>query len=305
MHHEKEQKIHELKLEFFTDVAHEFKTPLSLIIGPLNDLMQKDLTKEVKEFCYQVISKNTKRMMFLVNQLLDFRKISADINILNVSENNLSEFIQHTAKAFLWQAHNENIHFNILVPKNFTCYFDSSIMEKVLYNIISNAFKYTPRNGIIELEVKPIWKEQIRVANIIVRDSGKGIPDEEKNRIFERFFHGKDRYSSGIGLHLSYALIKAHKGEITVADSNYGGAEFVLAIPVSREAFAENELNNGEDTHKWPQDIFKLQKIHHKPIAPERERILIVEDDHDLRVYLRNCLQSQYHVSEAATGVEG
>ena len=305
LNHEKEQKIHELKLEFFTDVAHEFKTPLSLIIGPLNDLMQKDLAKEGKEFCFQVISKNTKRMMFLVNQLLDFRKVNADINILNVRENNLSEFIQQTTKAFLWQAHNENIHFNIVVPKDFMCYFDSSLLEKVLYNVISNAFKYTPQKGIIELEVKPIWKDQLRVANIIVRDSGKGIPDEEKNKIFERFFHGKDRYSSGIGLHLCYTLVRAHKGEITVSDSNYGGAEFILSIPVSKEAYAENELIDGEVVHKWPQDNFKLQKIRTKPVAPERERILVVEDDHDLRAYLRNCLQAQYHVSEAANGVEG
>ncbi len=305
LNHEKEQKIHNLKLQFFTDVAHEFKTPLSLIIGPLSDLMQKDMANEAKEFCFQVISKNTKRMMFLVNQLLDFRKISADINILNVNENNLSEFIEHTTKAFLWQAQNEHIHFNILDPKDFICYFDPNIMEKVLYNVISNAFKYTPQQGIIELEVKPIWKDQLRVANIIVRDSGKGIPDEEKNKIFERFFHGKDRYSSGIGLHLCYTLVKAHKGEIIVSDSNYGGAEFVLSIPVSKEAYAENELNDGKVLHKWPQDNFKLTSVRTKPVAPERERILIVEDDHDLRAYLRNCLQAQYHVSEASNGVEG
>lgn len=305
LNHEKEQKIHELKLQFFTDVAHEFKTPLSLIIGPLKDLMQKDLAKEGKEFCFQVISRNTKRMMFLVNQLLDFRKISAEINILNVSNKNLSDFIQETTQAFLWQAQNENIHFNILDSKDFICYFDSNILEKVLYNILSNAFKYTPQNGIIEVEVKPMWKDQLRVANIIVRDSGKGIPDEEKNKIFERFFHGKNRYSSGIGLHLSYTLIRAHKGEITVADSNYGGAEFVLTIPVSKEAYTENELNDGERVHKWPQDTFKLQKIQGKPVAPERERILIVEDDHDLRAYLKNCLQARYHLSEASNGVEG
>lgn len=305
LNHEKEQKIHNLKLEFFTDVAHEFKTPLSLIIGPLNDLMHKDLSREVKEFCYQVISRNTKRMMFLVNQLLDFRKISADINILNVREKNLSEFIYRTTEAFLWQAQDENIHLNIIVPKDFNCYFDASIMEKVLYNVLSNAFKYTPQNGIIELKVKPIWKDQVQYANIMVRDSGKGIPDEEKNKIFERFFHGKNRYSSGIGLHLSYTLIKAHKGEINVADSNYGGAEFVLTIPVSKESFAENELFDGEEMHKWPQDIFKLQKVQSKPVAPERERILIVEDDHDLRAYLKNSLQARYNLSEAANGLDG
>lgn len=303
--HEKEQKIHELKLTFFTDVAHEFKTPLSLIIGPLNDLMHNDLIKDRKEFCFQVISRNTKRMMFLVNQLLDFRMISANINILHATKNNLSEFIHHVTKAFLWQAQNENIHFNFRIPKDFICYFDSNIMEKVLYNIISNAFKYTPKNGIIEVEVKPAWKDQIQIANIIIRDSGKGIPDEAKNKIFERYFHGKERYSSGIGLHLSYALVKAHNGEITVSDSIYGGAEFVLTIPVSKDAFEDNELNTGEKVTEWPQDYFNIQNKQIKPVAPERERILIVEDDHDLRAYLRNCLQSQYHVSEASNGTEG
>jgi len=305
LNHEKEQKIHELKLVFFTDVAHEFKTPLSLIIGPLNDLINKNLGKTEKEFCFQVISRNTKRMMFLVNQLLDFRRINADINILHVNQNNLSQFINHITKAFLWQAQNENINFNILTPKDFVCYFDSNIMEKVLYNIISNAFRFTPKNGIIELEVKSAWKDQLQVANIIVRDSGKGISDEDKNKIFERFFHGKERHSSGIGLHLSYTLLKAHKAEITVSDSNYGGAEFFLSLPVSKEAYTENELNGEEQEQKWPQDSFRIRKSQIEPVALERKHVLVVEDDHDLRAYLRSCLQLHYHVSEASNGLEG
>ncbi|TLX75615.1 response regulator [Labilibacter sediminis] len=302
---QQEQELHEFKLMFFTDVAHEFKTPLSLIIGPLNDLMRNNLTKDSRDFCFHVISRNTQRMMFLVSQLLDFRKINAQKNILKVEECNLAAFIQQTTQAFLWQAQNENIHFNVLKPEEFICYFDKDIIEKVLYNVISNAFKYTPENGIIELELKPIWKDNQQIANLTVRDSGKGIPDNEKNKIFDRYFHGKDRYASGIGLHLSYTLIKAHRGDINVADSNYGGAEFILSIPVSKENFSNTEISTTIQSRPAQQDVFMEVPKTDKTIAEERERILVVEDDHDLRAYLKNCLQTNYHISEANNGKEG
>ena len=238
----KEQEINEFKLVFFTDIAHEFKTPLSLIIGPLNDLIENKHSKESIAFCYQILERNTQRMMHLVNQLLDFRKVNANINILNVANNDLSELVSHTAKAFLWQAESENIKFDVSVPKEFICYFDADLIEKVLYNALSNAFKYTPRNGTIEIYLKPIWNGEKQSANLIIIDSGKGISNEDKTKIFDRFFHGKERTSSGIGLHLSHKLITEHKGKINVADSNYGGTEFIISFPVSKEDYKENEF---------------------------------------------------------------
>lgn len=290
---------------FFTDVAHEFKTPLSLIIGPLNDLIQNKLSAEHRDFCYKIVSRNTKRMMFLVNQLLDFRKISANKNILKISESNLAEFIGQTSKAFKWQAKSEEINFNVVKPESFLCYFDRDIIEKVVYNLLSNAFKYAPRHGIVEIEVKPLWKKEKQIANIIIRDSGKGIPNEQKNKVFERYFHGKDRSSSGIGLHLSYNLIKAHKGEINVADSAYGGTEFIVAIPVSKNKYNDFEFSEQKEIEAVSEKLLAETNIQTKEMAEDQEIVLIVEDDHDLRAYLKNCLNGTYVVLEANNGVEG
>ncbi len=303
--HTKDQEINELKLMFFTDVAHEFKTPLSLIIGPLNDLIQNKLSIDQRDFCFKIVSRNTKRMMFLVNQLLDFRKISANKNILRVTENDLAEFIEQTSKAFMWQAKSEEINFNIITPESFQCYFDRDIIEKVVYNLLSNALKYTPKKGIVEIEVKPLWKEGKQFANIIIRDSGKGIPNDQKDKVFERYFHGKDRSSSGIGLHLSYTLIKAHKGETHIADSAYGGTEFIVSVPVSKLEYKDFELFEQQNSNALSEQLIDEMDVQSKETADDRETVLIVEDDHDLRVYLTNCLNSTYTVCEASNGMEG
>jgi signal transduction histidine kinase/ligand-binding sensor domain-containing protein/DNA-binding NarL/FixJ family response regulator len=303
--YDKDKEINELKLMFFTDVAHEFKTPLSLIIGPLNDLISDNITEEHRKFCFKIISRNTKRMMFLVSQLLDFSKLNANKNILKISKSDLSEFITQITKAFLWQAKNEQIHFNVTTRDAFDCFFDRDLIEKVVYNLLSNAFKHTPVNGIVEIEIKPVWNNDKQIANIIVRDSGKGIPDEQKARIFERYFHGNQRTSSGIGLHLSYSLINAHKGELSVADSAYGGSEFIVTIPVSKNDYADFEFFNAtQDKIGTEEFILESEEIK-KELSEERECILIVEDDHDLRVYLKNCLKANYLVIEAHDGNDG
>lgn len=303
--YDKDKEINELKLMFFTDVAHEFKTPLSLIVGPLNDLISNKITEEHRNFCFKIISRNTKRMMFLVSQLLDFSKLNDNKNILKISKSDLSEFIQQVSKAFLWQAKDEEINFNVIAPEVFECYFDRDLVEKVVYNLLSNAFKYTPVNGIVEIEVKPIWNNEKQIANIIVRDNGKGIPDAQKGKIFERYFHGNQRSSSGIGLHLSYSLINAHQGALTVADSAYGGTEFIVTIPVSINHYENVELFTVNEDKAERENLFLESEVLNKEMSEENELILIVEDDHDLRAYLKNCLKSNYQVIEAQNGKDG
>ncbi len=304
----KEQEINEFKLTFFTDIAHEFKTPLSLIIGPLNDLIENKHSKESIDFCHQILTRNTQRMMHLVNQLLDFRKVNANINILKVSKNNLSDLVSQTTKAFLWQAESENIKFNITVPEDFTCYFDGDLIEKVLYNALSNAFKYTPKKGTIEIYLKPIWNGNKQLANIIIKDSGKGISNKDKSKIFDRFFHGKERTSSGIGLHLSHKLITEHKGQINVSDSMYGGTEFIISFPVSKEDFSNKEIFKIKDETIINKEQYFQEKVRDNEKLENNEKletILIVEDDHDLRAYLRNSLQNDFQIFEAVNGLEG
>lgn len=305
---EQEKEINEMKLIFFTDVAHEFKTPLSLVIGPLNDLISGNLSKESKEFCYQIISRNTKRMMTLVNQLLDFRKINSGINVLKVSRNDLCFFVKETAKSFYWEAKNKDITFNIISPESYICHFDKDIVEKVVFNVLSNAFKYTPDKGTIEIELKPTWKQEFEFFIIIIKDSGKGIPQVDKKKIFQRHFHGRDRSSSGIGLHLAATLIEAHKGEINVLNSSLGGTEFMITLPVSSKAFSREEYLTEDDIPNSSAQAYVPDEIlleSPEDENSERESILIVEDDHDLRKYLKNILMNTYLVLEATNGKEG
>ncbi|MCU4177881.1 response regulator [Carboxylicivirga sp. N1Y90] len=302
-----QESLNEMKLTFFTDVAHEFKTPLSLIYGPVNELINGDIIEDKKQLCLDVISRNTRRMMFLVSQLLDFRKIENEINILRVGKGDFSEFIKNSMQAFIWQAKNNQIAFSLNVPIEIICYFDQDVMEKVLFNIVSNAFKYTPKHGHIDVKITANKVDNPTELIISVRDSGKGIPDNEKKKIFERFFHGKDRFSSGIGLHLSYSLIMAHKGSIVVNDSKYGGAEFVIQLPVQKDVFDRNELVESVDGDVnipinqsnviLPTDSDDKQN--------DVDNILVVEDDNELRAYLRSSLQDKYRVTEASNGKEG
>ncbi|MFT4644682.1 MAG: signal transduction histidine kinase/ligand-binding sensor domain-containing protein [Planctomycetota bacterium] len=307
---EQEKEINEMKLIFFTDVAHEFKTPLSLIIGPLNDLIKGNISKEHKDFCFNIVSRNTNRLMNLVNQLLDFRKINSGVNILKVSRNDMSVFVKEISKSFEWQSKSRNINLNFISPECYFCHFDKDIVEKVIYNLLSNAFKYTPNNGTIEIEIKPTWKQEFEYFVILIKDSGKGISQQDKKKIFQRHFHGKDRSSSGIGLHLAASLIEAHKGEINVLNSSLGGTEFMITLPVSSKAFTEVEYLSKEDIpYNLPKDYVPgdfIERIDEEDEEDEdKEKILIVEDDYDLRKYLKNILKSNYNVLEANNGKEG
>ncbi len=305
---EQEKEINELKLTFFTDIAHEFKTPLSLVIGPIEDLIRGNISVKHREFCYHVLSRNTNRMLHLINQLLDFRKISSGINILKISSGDICTQIRDIAGYFDWEAKNSNINFRTITPDSFLCYFDKDIVEKVVFNVLSNAFKYTPFGGIIEIELKPIWKNDLEYVIIAIKDNGKGIPQEDKRKIFERHFHGKERSSSGIGLHLSETLVHAHKGEISVSDSAIGGTEFMITLPVSYNAFTINEFLSTEDMTPEVRKNYLLSDMPESFVdiaADQKEKILIVEDDLDLRKYLKNVLLADYSVIEASNGKEG
>jgi len=303
-----QKEINELKLEFFTDIAHEFKTPLSLIIGPIEDLIRGKQSVKYREFCYNILSRNTHRMLNLINQLLDFRKINSGVNILKVSRNEICSQISEITEYFAWEVKNSNIAFKIIAPDSYYCHYDRDILEKVIFNVLSNAFKYTPFGGIIEIELKPTWKNDLEYVIIHIKDSGKGIPQEDKRKIFERHFHGKERSSSGIGLHLSATLIKAHKGEINVSNSSMGGTEFMITLPVSSKAFAVEEYLIEDDIVPLMTKNYipgNTPDVEEETRNDHKEKILIVEDDYDLRKYLKNILLYDFNVVEASNGKEG
>lgn len=226
--------------------------------------------------------------------------------------NNLFEFLIYIQFYHVfYHLHNQknaSITFNIIAPESYFCHFDRDIIEKVIYNLLSNAFKYTPKNGTIEIEIKPTWKQELEYFIIIIKDSGKGISERDQKRIFDRHFHGKERSSSGIGLHLTSKLIEAHKAEINVMNSSFGGAEFMISLPVSSKAYTEEEFLSKDDIPSQipydyeTGDFFQENNFQENS---NKEKILLVEDDFDLRKYLKNILSKNHLVLEAIDGKEG
>lgn len=298
-----DKKLRDRQLRFFVDVGHEFKTPLSLILAPFNDLTDEKLSKEQKNLCLQIVSRNIDRMNFLVHQLIDLGRISEGQKFVKVTKKDLRQSIREYTKAFEWQIQHENIDLRLNLNQ---CvgYFDNSVLEKGFYNVLSNAFKYTPSDGVVDISLKIELVDGKDFAIITVSDSGSGIPDDQKSHIFERFYHGKDRASSGIGLHLAQSLIQAHGGSISVEDSDLGGAKFKITLPISRSSYADGEIDSSSE------EIALLDsKEDNDPDNDEAmekdETILIVEDDYDLRNYLNITLQNDYSILEASNGEQG
>ncbi len=298
-----DKEIRERQMRFFVDVAHEFKTPLSLISAPFNDLMNQNLSQEQKSICLQIVSRNINRMNFLVKQLLYFGKITEGENPLKVTRKDLRQSIKEYIEAFKWQVKHENIDLRLNLD---SCvgYFDRNVLEKGFYNVLSNAFKYTPNGGIIDITLKVKKEQEQENAIITVSDSGPGVPDEQKTLIFERFYHGKDRASSGIGLHLAQRLIVAHGGSITVEDSQFGGTQFKITLPISKNSYTDSAIDYSEE------EIEKSRLDEDEDLIEEEstihgETILIVEDDPELRNYLSISLQNNFTILESSNGEHG
>lgn len=297
-----DKELRERQLRFFVDVGHEFKTPLSLILAPFNDLMNHALSKEQKNMCMEIVSRNIQRMNFLVNQLLDFGKITEGVSLIRVTKKDLRQSIRDYTKAFQWQVQHEQIDLRLNLDK---CegYFDRNVLEKGFYNVLSNAFKYTPSGGVIDISLKVEQKMEYEYAIITVSDSGPGVPDNKKQLIFERFYHGKDRASSGIGLHLAQSLINAHGGTITVEDSELGGTRFKITLPISKNYY-DASIIDAKLEELQPSDTTGMNTYDDEVVEKE-ETILVVEDDHELRNYLKISLQNDYSILEANNGEQG
>ena len=302
----KEAELNEVKLMFFTNVAHEFKTPLSLIIGPVNDLLQNGSKDQLQQFCFNVISRNVKRLSLLVDQLLDFRTLNQGQPLLNVTQSDIGTCVRELSMAFEWQANRNNIDFNLKMPAYpFMGWFDPDKLNKVLFNILSNAFKNTPKGGKIDVEMKHIVHDAGNMVRISISDSGPGIDPADKKKVFTLFFHKKLPGSHGIGMHLAWQLVKAHKGTLEVADSVYNGSEFIVTLPVGREDYSDEEIFSQKENPNIHHQLDLLSPAVHPVNYPKTgDKILIVEDDHDLQEYLCNLLHESYAVFAAQNGRE-
>lgn len=314
-HQQKEaQRIHELdmlKLKFFTNVSHEFRTPLSLIITPVEKMM-KQTEDEGQKKQFQLIYRNAKRLLGLVNQLLDFRKLEMHELRLYPSLGNIIVFVKELTFSFTDLAEKKNISFTFFSSaESLEMLFDPEKIERIMFNLLSNAFKFTPERGSISVIVA--IKDTVgsgRNVEITVKDSGIGIPEEEQDKIFERFFQHEVPGSilnqgSGIGLAISREFVRLHGGNIRVRSRPGEGTEFIVSLPVKSQsapvfpaAAPEKEIvmhTAHDNIHDELPDKADRKK----------ESILVVDDNDDIRFYIKDNLRANYTVFEAVNGNEG
>ena len=304
---EKEEKLNQEKLRFFTNISHELRTPLTLILGPVNQLLQED--QDSRQLgTYQLIFNNTQRLLKLVNQILDFRKVQDGTLRVKVTEVNILPQIKDIFYSFNYIADEKGINFKLYNPNNdIYAWVDTDKFEKVLYNLLSNAFKFTRNQGKIEVFVDTVESEQKSIV-LKVKDNGIGLSEKDQKRIFDRFYQAKsgleNNTGTGIGLSLVKHLVEVHKGKMELISVPGKGSEFTISLPIEKSAYNEEEIFEIK-SEKMPLEqpvIIGAPKI---PDVDLKEKILIIEDNSELRSFIKNYLSHTYEVYEAENGKEG
>ena len=285
------REANEERLRFYANITHELKTPLTLILGPAEDLGKDPSLPEDARRKVAVLVKNVKRLLDLTNRLLTFRKTETHNMALNVTYGNLSEIIQEIGSVFAESNTNKETLFTISVEPGVMTEFDREIVTIIVDNLLSNAMKFTPKGSVclkLEKRSDPQWGEE---AVISVEDTGYGIPKDQQNKIFERYYQVKDAHQAqgtGIGLSLVRSLVALHGGRIEL-DSEVGrGSIFRVCLPVRGLSGAGEALP--EEPAAQPSD---------------RAIVVVVEDDKDIRHYIRESLEETYSVFTAKNGNEG
>jgi signal transduction histidine kinase/ligand-binding sensor domain-containing protein/DNA-binding response OmpR family regulator len=314
------RELDRLKIKFLTNLSHEFRTPISLILGPVDKLISQEKKEQSYSQLY-MIKRNARRLLNLVNQLLDFRKMEEHELKLHASEGELVSFVKEVSDSFKDLSERKKIEFafHSHIDQLHTV-FDHDKMERILFNVLSNAFKFTIEGGKINLELEKV-ENPADTANtwvaIKVSDTGIGIPEDKKEKIFERFFQDTTAASilnqgSGIGLSITKEFVKMHGGTITVDSVPQKGTTFTINLPfVPIEYNKEMEDAEQEDTAPAmeteqasmnPEEAKGAGLLKDKTEMPS---ILLVEDNEDFRFYLKDNLRWHYRVLEATNGKEG
>lgn len=309
----KADKATEAQVKFFTNVSHEFRTPLTLILAPVEDLLKKDIPAEVKKELV-LVKKNANRLLRLVNQLMDFRKIENRKMKLQAAERDVLSFIREVTTSFHSLAAKREIIFKvysklIVLP----LYFDADKLDKVLFNLLSNAFKFTPDGGAITVSVEV--SDDFKNAVILVEDTGRGMSAQQQEQAFERFYSGETDSSmgTGLGLALSQEFVKLHRGSIEVVSEKWKGTRFIIMLPLGRDHLKEAELiANAADTFATAiAEALNREEEVDAPLPAEQlveasrlkeYTLLLVEDNEELRQFLKERLQQDFTVIEAADG---
>jgi len=340
---EKIEELNQLKLQLFTNISHEFRTPLTLISGPLEALIrnQSTIKPEQRSQYYHLMYKNSKYLLRLINELLDFRKLEQGKLSLSVSKNDIVAYIEETVAPFEFLATKKDITFRVDAEERpITTWFSSEVLEKTIFNLLSNAFKFTPQGGTITVTVgktsgkDPRFKKHLPSLNTIlisVKDSGAGIPANKVNRIFDRFYKVDQeksdniREGTGIGLAYTKSLIDLHHGLIDVESRVGEGTTFHLRLPIDKSAYTKSEVNQVDLTNYVPQadpvDYFmpeennkeeEMNALHlqgnysiNKEDGEVSPLLLYIDDNADLRNYIRQSFANNFRIIAADSGEAG
>lgn len=305
------EEMSRIKSSFFTNISHELRTPVTLIIDPLRKLIEETGEKEEVQKTYNLMYRNAVRLLNLINQLLDFRKLETSKQTLHPSSNNIISFLRKTLNMFEFAAWQKNITLKLSVAeKERMLVFDENVLDKILVNLLSNAIKYSPDNTAVTVELSDI--EEGTWFTIRVIDEGIGIAPDMQEKIFDSFYRIEDNrdIGSGIGLALVKELVHLHKGYITVDSNPSKGSCFTVKLPLNLQPVTL-PLNND-----FEKDMIML------PFSPENEDreenagqingktvdlplLLIVEDNDDIRNYIKESLSGEYNVITSSNGQEG
>jgi signal transduction histidine kinase/ligand-binding sensor domain-containing protein/DNA-binding response OmpR family regulator len=313
---EEARRMHQLdlmKIKFFTNVSHEFRTPLSLILSPIDNLI-KTTERPEQQNQLVTIKRNGKRLLNLVNQLLDFRKMEYNELKLSLKKGDIILFIKEVSSSFKDVAQQKQIQF--LIESDICSYvtdFDHDKIERILFNLLSNAFKFTPSGGHISVMLSMAGVNEKRGAKnmleIKVIDTGIGIPKENQEKIFERFFQDDMpenllNQGSGIGLSITREFVKMQGGTIEIESEPDYGSCFTIALPLGKQSDAK-DIPVIADAQLLETEPAILKNPESTPGAGKKPTILLVEDNDDLRFYLKDNLKNSFHIVEAVNGKDG
>lgn len=325
---EKSEELHQLKLEFFTNISHEFRTPLTLIKGPLDYMLNEGdkLTLAQIKDQYKLMGKNTDYLMRLVNQLLDFRKISQGKMRLVVRPTNMVAFIKEIGEPFEFLAEKQQVSFKIIAGQDeIISWCDHDALEKIMNNLLSNAFKFTPENGKVTVLIQQEFgsaESEGNFVSITVKNTGIGIEKDNIKNIFERFYSEKPNSKvnlNGVGIGLTFTkdLVELHQGTIEVDSKKNKKTKFIVRLPADKSVFEHipeisiKEKSDGDYlTRTTELESFAIDKdddLTDLQMSKSRSKlpILLVVDDHeDIRNLIKQSLEKEYHILEAENGME-
>jgi signal transduction histidine kinase/ligand-binding sensor domain-containing protein/DNA-binding response OmpR family regulator len=301
------RELDAMKIKFLTNVSHEFRTPLSLILAPI-DKLKKALADNQSKEQVSMIQKNAKRLLNLVNQLLDFRKMELNEIKLQKRSGDLIAFVKDVTYSFKDIAEQKNIQLTFNTTyESLKLSFDQDKIERILFNLLSNSFKFTFNNGKVNVSMDCIMMDQYMV-EIRVRDTGIGIAKEKQDRIFDSFFQNEIPDSiinqgSGIGLAITKEFVRLHGGEIFLESTEDEGSCFIILIPFEELREQSYPVEDFVDALIAEEQVEENEAV--SPVFSKKTTVLLVEDDADLRFYLKDNLKEDFNVIEAVNGKDG